>query len=328
MGNSLSHRSAIPEDEVVTAEHYQGCVVSKHQGFRSYQEDDFDVAEFPLRFASEDATAQLFCVLDGHGGSGAVAHCKKFLLTNIRQCLQFELEDTGFFECIRKTFIKTEADLTRSYTNNSSGGSSPLVNITAPEPAPLTSETVLKPPLKLTFRIPETPRIWENDDGSGCCALVCMKWHTSILVANAGDCRALMIFKDKTFRTLLNEHRPALEGESERIRAAGLHIQAGRVNGELAVSRSIGDFRYKGTPVDPEEHAVTCVPTLVLMKIDDTMDKLILMTDGIYDGISMEDLVEKFSSPLPLEDQIKGIVTHCIQPGRSSDNMTVMVIPI
>jgi serine/threonine protein phosphatase PrpC len=310
MGNAESHRSTIPDEEEVSVEHIHDAVVSKHQGYRAFQEDDFDVIEFLLY----EKPAQLYCVLDGHSGFTAVSHCKKHLLTNIRQCLQFE--GISAIEGITSSFIKTEQDLRGVFQSSQSSSESST-------PLPDTTESP-----KLTFRIPPSPQILINDDGSGCCSLVALKVGQSIVFANAGDCRALLIFKDKTFRNLIEEHRPTTESEIKRIHSAGLSVESHRVNGELAVSRSIGDFRYKGKFKEPDLHAVTCCPEFSLLGLEETMDKVILMTDGIYDGISMEHLVENFSTTDSLDLQIKNVVNFCLQPGKSSDNMTLLVIQL
>ena len=45
-----------------------------------------------------------------------------------------------------------------------------------------------------------------------------------------------------------NDHRPSEEHETERIKAAGCRVEIGRVAGDLAVSRALGDFQYKLFP--------------------------------------------------------------------------------
>ena len=42
--------------------------------------------------------------------------------------------------------------------------------------------------------------------------------------------------------------RPSERDEQDRIEAAGLLVEIGRVAGDLAVSRAIGDFQYKQCP--------------------------------------------------------------------------------
>jgi len=41
------------------------------------------------------------------------------------------------------------------------------------------------------------------------------------------------------------DHKPTNEGERTRIVEAGGTVEAGRVNGNLALSRALGDFEFK-----------------------------------------------------------------------------------
>lgn len=41
------------------------------------------------------------------------------------------------------------------------------------------------------------------------------------------------------------DHKPTLASEKQRIEAAGGSVECGRVCGNLAVSRALGDFFYK-----------------------------------------------------------------------------------
>ena len=54
---------------------------------------------------------------------------------------------------------------------------------------------------------------------------------------------------------------------------------AGRVDGELAVSRSLGDFLYK-------ESGVICHPDVERRFIDKNCEGLVVCTDGIWDVMS------------------------------------------
>jgi serine/threonine protein phosphatase PrpC len=45
---------------------------------------------------------------------------------------------------------------------------------------------------------------------------------------------------------MTEDHKPEDEAEAARIVAAGGFVLANRVNGELAMSRALGDFQYKG----------------------------------------------------------------------------------
>jgi serine/threonine protein phosphatase PrpC len=69
-----------------------------------------------------------------------------------------------------------------------------------------------------------------------------------IICANAGDSRTVISKRGGEPQALSKDHKPELELERKRIEAANGHVQNGRVNGTLAVSRALGDFSYKWQP--------------------------------------------------------------------------------
>lgn len=44
---------------------------------------------------------------------------------------------------------------------------------------------------------------------------------------------------------LSNDHKPTQEAEQLRIERAGYSVKQGRISGQLAVSRALGDFDFK-----------------------------------------------------------------------------------
>jgi serine/threonine protein phosphatase PrpC len=354
MGNSLSReREELEEPRVEVLEH---SFVIKHQGFRVNQEDDFDA----LTTSLGDTPIELYCVLDGHGGSASVEHCKTQLLANLSNSIRFNtslnLFDKNALEhSLEQAFITTENQLTDLFK---SSGSSPIVlsekeQATAiqsslldtpsestilktrrfnalsqpfqPQSQPFQSYTPSSAPPPLNLRVPQN--YLSSDDDSGCCAIVCIKTPSHLCLASAGDCRAVLLSKDGSFEVLFEDHNPVIEGEKRRIKDAGLTVYQGRVSGELAVSRSIGDFKYKGTPTEHYLHAVTCVPTIKIHTRKDSDYMLLLMSDGIVDGISMEDLARTMSSG-DCSTNLIGVVKSCLEPGKSRDNMTLFAIPL
>lgn len=79
---------------------------------------------------------------------------------------------------------------------------------------------------------------------AGCTANVVMITKTEIICANAGDSRAVLSKKSKA-KDLSVDHKPDLPTEKRRIERAGGFVEESRVNGMLALSRSLGDFEYK-----------------------------------------------------------------------------------
>lgn len=75
--------------------------------------------------------------------------------------------------------------------------------------------------------------------------------------ANVGDSRAVGCINGKV-DVLSIDHKPSNETELKRITAAGGWVEANRVNGNLALSRALGDFLLKrNEEKSPEEQVIT-----------------------------------------------------------------------
>jgi protein phosphatase 2C family protein 2/3 len=72
-------------------------------------------------------------------------------------------------------------------------------------------------------------------------------------------------------------------GEKARICAAGGFVDFGRVNGNLALSRAIGDFEFKkSAELPPESQIVTAYPDVLEHDITDDDEFLVVACDGKY----------------------------------------------
>ena len=76
---------------------------------------------------------------------------------------------------------------------------------------------------------------------TGCTACVVFITDTKIYCANSGDSRAIVAQTGNRAIPLSEDHKPNNLGESERIKAAGHSVMMDRVDGELALSRALGD---------------------------------------------------------------------------------------
>jgi len=65
-----------------------------------------------------------------------------------------------------------------------------------------------------------------------------------LYIGNAGDCRAVLCSAGEAI-ALSMDHKPTLPTETARIKRAGGVVEDDRVEGDLAVSRALGDFEYK-----------------------------------------------------------------------------------
>jgi len=131
---------------------------------------------------------------------------------------------------------------------------------------------------------PDKPLSAEQLDGKGCTAVVVMMFKELIYCSNAGDSRAVLAVNGVA-KDLSEDHKPALERERARIYKAGSVITPeGRVDGNLNLSRAIGDLRYKkNKALKPEEHPVTAYPEVMKVERSADQDFIILACDGIWE---------------------------------------------
>ncbi|EWM27022.1 protein phosphatase 1a isoform 2 [Nannochloropsis gaditana] len=120
-------------------------------------------------------------------------------------------------------------------------------------------------------------------DTSGCTAICAIITPSHVVVANAGDSRAVM-YTTKGTHQLSRDHKPYLEDERKRIESAGGMVSMQRVDGDLALSRSLGDFQFKDRNLPPERQKVTAVPEVQVHVRDPEKDLcLLLACDGVWD---------------------------------------------
>lgn len=73
----------------------------------------------------------------------------------------------------------------------------------------------------------------------------------------------------------------AFTGEKARIQAAGGFVDFGRVNGNLALSRALGDFEFKKSPeLAPEQQIVTAFPDVTIHEISEDDEFMVVACDG------------------------------------------------
>ena len=100
---------------------------------------------------------------------------------------------------------------------------------------------------------------------AGATAIVAILTGRVLTVANAGDSRAVLCRAEGTTLALSFDHKPQHEVEMSRITKAGGFVNNfGRVNGNLNLSRSLGDLKYKQVPgISPHHQIITAEPDIV-----------------------------------------------------------------
>ncbi|KAH3677069.1 hypothetical protein WICMUC_001975 [Wickerhamomyces mucosus] len=183
--------------------------------------------------------------------------------------------------------------------------------------------------------------ILQNDvlknDQSGCTATTVLVDGNRIVCANAGDSRTVLSVNGYA-KPLSYDHKPNNEGEHARICAAGGFVDIGRVNGNLALSRAIGDFDFKkSTDLPAEEQIVTAFPDVIEHDITSNDEFIVLACDGIWDCLSSQQVVEivrrGINDSKTLVEIAEGLVDICLAPtsggsGIGCDNMSVVIVAL
>ena len=71
-------------------------------------------------------------------------------------------------------------------------------------------------------------------------------------MANVGDSRCVMGYGGKC-KVLSTDHKTSLELEKLRVLKAGLKVIDGKVEGNLSITRALGDLKYKNQTLEPAE---------------------------------------------------------------------------
>ncbi|KAL8825875.1 MAG: hypothetical protein Q9191_004144 [Dirinaria sp. TL-2023a] len=176
-----------------------------------------------------------------------------------------------------------------------------------------------------------------EEEVSGCTASVGLISSTKIFVANAGDSRSVLGVKGRA-KPLSFDHKPQNEGEKARICAAGGFVDFGRVNGNLALSRAIGDFEFKkSADLSPEQQIVTAFPDVVAHTITNDDEFLVIACDGIWDCQSSQAVVEFVRRGIAARQELSKIcenmMDNCLASssetgGVGCDNMTMIVVAL
>ena len=183
-------------------------------------------------------------------------------------------------------------------------------------------------------------------DSAGCTAVSVLITKDEYIVANAGDSRAVLSRGGACF-ALSEDHKPNDEKETARILKAGGTIEESqggsrthyRVNGNLNLSRAIGDLEYKkNVSLKPEDQIITSTPDIVRLNRSVDDEFIVIGCDGVWDVLSNEECVEFVRTRLQegksLRDICEEIADECLSPdpkatqGIGADNITCIVIDL
>jgi protein phosphatase 1B len=173
------------------------------------------------------------------------------------------------------------------------------------------------------------PSLKSGSDRSGSTATTAFVTPSHIIIGNCGDSRSVLVSGGKVVFAS-EDHKPTNESERRRIMDAGGHVQIGRVCGNLAVSRSLGDFTFKDTPHLPENaQKVSAEADITVLKRSDDDEFLLLACDGIWDVASCDHardfITEHLKAGVSAGEICERLLDSCLQK-QSKDNMTAVLV--
>ncbi|KAG0165119.1 Protein phosphatase 2C 2 [Apophysomyces sp. BC1034] len=176
-----------------------------------------------------------------------------------------------------------------------------------------------------------------TEETSGCTAIAALVTKNDVLfVSNAGDSRAVISTSNGRAIALSQDHKPNNQKEAERIKKAGGHVEYGRVNGSLALSRALGDLEFKqNTQLPPEKQAVTAEPDIIEHELTNSDEFVVIACDGIWDCMTNQEVVnfvrQKLGEKKLLKSICEDLMDNCLasypeMSGIGCDNMTVVIV--
>ena len=300
------------KEEIDEKEYIKGYGYNSSKGnIRDYNEDSLTVTKI---YFNDDKTdyCYYFGIYDGHGGKGCSNYLKDNLHMNIKE--------------FSKIGIKIGID-------------------------------IIEERFKTKEAIDENGEI---KDSSGSCGIILLIKKNRCIIANIGDSR-LVIFKNRkiTFSTI--DHKPNYIIEKARIEMAGGKIyqtpsifplyQNGKkvdipyrvLPGRLSVSRTFGDIQAKDEKFGGNKTVIIALPDITEIELNDEYNLIIMGSDGIFDVLSNEELLEcidivlkekEITGNIKNEDihQLCGDFTNMIIKSalakESLDNITCIVIAL
>lgn len=165
----------------------------------------------------------------------------------------------------------------------------------------------------------------------GSTALTCIMDDNILTIANVGDSRAVLVRGDEIIQ-LTTDHKPNVKSEVERIQRCGGVIRNNRVNGNLSLTRALGDSQFKKGN-DVEKYIISPVPEITNVDLDGTEEIIVIGCDGIWDVMSNEEVIKEVKDGLENGTKLNVIceelLMKCLSdnpyehPG--SDNMTLII---
>ncbi|XP_062164017.1 probable protein phosphatase 2C 27 [Alnus glutinosa] len=164
------------------------------------------------------------------------------------------------------------------------------------------------------------------DISSGTTALTALIFGRTMIIANAGDCRAVLGRRGRAIE-MSKDHKPNCTSERIRIEKLGGVIYDGYLNGQLSVARALGDWHMKG----PRGSAcpLSAEPELQETHLTEDDEFLIMGCDGLWDVMTSQGAVTMARKELMLHNDPERCSRELVREAlkrNTCDNLTVIVV--
>lgn len=162
---------------------------------------------------------------------------------------------------------------------------------------------------------------------SGTTALAALVLGSSLVVANAGDCRAVLCRRGKAIE-MSRDHKPICSKEKRRIEASGGYVYDGYLNGQINVARGLGDWHMDGLK-GSDGGPLSSEPEVMSTKLTKEDEFLIIGCDGIWDVFMSQNAVDFARRKLQEHNDpvtcSKELVDEALKR-KSGDNLAAVVV--
>lgn len=294
---------ASPNKEKNTVEDSCGSMryaASGMQGWRVNMEDAH-ISKFNI-----DKDVHLFGVFDGHGGKEVARFVERHFVEELLANKSFK--EQKYAQALTETFLRMD-DLLQT-----TEGKKELQAIKAGDD--------------------DSKGDYSGESFAGCTSCVCLIAKGQIYCANAGDSRCVLLSKGQAI-ALSEDHKPDLDSERTRIQKAGGYVVDGRINGNLNLSRALGDLEYKkNSDLKVHEQLIIAVPEIKQRSLSTDDELIVIGCDGIWECLTNQQIcdfvVDKFQKEKKLTTTVEALLDKILAPDTSTglgcDNMTCIIL--
>jgi serine/threonine protein phosphatase PrpC len=241
----------------------------------------------------------LYAVFDGHGGELVSKFCKQHLPKYLIDDMKMNYVDTESITAMKK-WIEVAVVSLEKYVYSSMGEKSMRMGCT-------------------------------------CIAALFDKQKRLVYMINIGDSRGVLFLESGEIVSETKDHKPNDPSELRRIEKAGGFVTTRngdtyRVNGNLALSRSFGDWKLKlvNNNYSATEGPVSVMPDIYVSKLEKKQNYyLVLACDGLWDTMTTKQVVTEYIHKMHIQSNTENSCTRLVNKSYnngSRDNISVLAV--